>query len=375
MRIAFVSDVAFPWHVGGVEQTERLEAEHLAKGHEVHFFSFKWKGMKRDFTDKRIHYHCSHYLTDKEFYRHKRRSIREGFYFSMVAWRIFSSRFDVVQVNAFPYLHLPVMKLYCRITGAKLIMDVAEYWTREEWMGYLGRALGGIVSDYTNWMLRGADAYIANPGKAYDGLVSIGVPRSIIERFTPILDDKELSTVRAKQRRGLVVYLGRLIKEKRFDLWLEAVKEASSIESGIKGIIIGDGPERAAIRHMIPALGLNATVQLRRFYNERRAAHRILKSASVFLNMSEREGLSATALESIALGTPVVLPSYSPIPDAVKGMCTVCDKDDVPRTLARIARGNKSSFIRNAKNLDGFKASSIPSFYKRLFARLDLKPV
>ena len=87
--------------------------------------------------------------------------------------------------------------------------------------------------------------------------------------------------------------------------------------------------------------------------------------------MSEREGLSATALECLALGTPVLLPSYSPIPNIVKIMCAVRDKDDIPDTIARIARSkSKGSFIKSTRGLESFKASSIPSFYKGLFGRL-----
>ncbi len=371
MKIAFVSDAAFPWHVGGVEQTERLEAEALARQNDVHFFSFMWKGMRSDFTDKRIHYHCSHYLTDREFYRHKRRSIREAFYFSLVAWRIFSDRFDVVQVNAFPYLHLPVVKLYCAIFGAKLIVDVAEVWSRERWAGYLGPLLGSIMWRYTNWALPEADAYIANPGNAREGLAGLGIERARIHSFTPILDDKEISRVKAPRRRGLVVYLGRLIKEKRFDRWLDVVKGASQADKSVRGIIIGDGPERESILNTISALGLGKVVSLRGYYKDRKDAHRMLKSASLFLNMSEREGLSATTLESLALGTPVVLPSYSPIPGIVKDMCVVGDKDDLPDVVARIARSkDRGVFMKKRQNLENFRASGIIPFYDKLLKEL-----
>ncbi len=371
MRIAFVSDVAFPWHPGGVEQTERLEAEYLAMEHDVHFFSFRWKGMKEEFTDRRIHYHCAHRLTDREFYRHTRRSIAEAFNLSVYAWRIFSDRFDVVQVNAFPYLHLPVIKLYCTLTGARLVMDVAEYWDSDVWKKYLGGVFGRIASHYADWALSGADAYITNPGRVYNGLLSIGIPRSRILQFTPILDDREISKVRTAQRRGLVVYLGRLIKEKRFDKWLDTVKEASRRDPRVKGVIVGEGPEREPILRTISAIGLNGTVTLRRRIKRRRDAYALLKSASMFLNMSEREGLSATALESIALGTPVVLPSYSPIPGKVKSMCVVKHENEIPGAITRIVRSrSKRRFIRNAKNLESFRASSIPSFYRRLFKRL-----
>lgn len=371
MKIAFISDVAFPWHAGGVEQTERLEAEYLARRHEVHFFSFMWRGMGREFTDKGIRYHASHRITDAQLYRHKRRSMREALRLSAMAWRLFSDRFDIVQANAFPYLHLPVVKLYCRVTGARLIVDVAEVWDAGVWRDYLGPVLGPLMWRYTNWTLRGADAYISNPGRAYEGLIAMGVQRAKIHQFTPILDDRLISGIRAKERRGLVVYLGRLVKEKRLDKWLDAVGDAAIINKSLRGMIVGDGPERETIRRSISRLGLGRTVTLRGRIRERKEAYRLLKGAALFLNMSEREGLSATSLESLALGTPVLLPDYSPIPEAVKQMCVVSDIDELPAAIAKISgSASKRKFIRNAGGLESFSASGIPQFYKRLLAKL-----
>ncbi len=371
MKIAFVSDAAFPWHVGGVERTERMEAEALAKIHEVHFFSFKWKGMKPEFTDKGIHYHCSHYLTDNEFYRHGRRSIREGIYFSLIVWKLFNYRFDVIQVNAFPILHLPVVKLYCRLFNCKLIMDVHELWSKEKWTEYLGQAVGGNVSRYADQAISGADMYIANPGETYEGLLKLGIDKKRIRIFTPIIDDKEIKSIKAKQRKGLVVFGGRLIKEKRFDKWLKVMKSVSEVVQGAKGMIVGDGPDRDHVKSEIERMGLGGVVELREYYKEKKDIYRLVKSASIMLNMSEREGLSALALESLALGTPVVLPDYSPIPDVVKSMCVVGSERALPGMIAKILKSrDKSFFIKNRKDLERFKSSAITSFYKELFSML-----
>ncbi|HUC38547.1 MAG TPA: glycosyltransferase family 4 protein [Candidatus Acidoferrum sp.] len=374
MKIAFVSDAAFPWHVGGVEKTERMEAEALARTNEVHFFSFMWKGMRKEFTDKKIQYHCSHYLTDNEFYRHKRRSVREAILFSLMVWRLFNYRFDVVQANAFPILHLPVVKFYCRINRCKLVFDVAEVWSREHWIGYLGPIAGRVVSWYANWALSGADAYISNPGLTEKGLVNIGVKKRKIHVFTPIVDDREMRSVKAGQHKGLVVISGRLIKEKRFDKWLGVIKEVSEITK-VKAIIVGDGPEKANIKTTINALGLQKVATVRGYFKSKKEIYKLVKSASLLLNMSEREGLSALTLESISLGTPVVLPDYSPIPDMVKEMCVASSEEQLPDVISKIINGDKRKFIRNIKNLDRFKTSNIGSFYNMLFKGMKEKSV
>ncbi|EQD48988.1 hypothetical protein B1B_11835, partial [mine drainage metagenome] len=43
MRIAFVSDVVYPWVKGGVESIEYEEAKELAKTNEVHMFCMRFK--------------------------------------------------------------------------------------------------------------------------------------------------------------------------------------------------------------------------------------------------------------------------------------------------------------------------------------------
>ncbi len=372
MKIAFVSDAVFPWHVGGMEQTERHEAEALAEKHEVHFFCFRWGSMKAEFTDKGIRYHARHYLTDRQFYRHRRRSIREAFYLSLIAWRIFSDKFDVVKANTFPYLHLPVVKLYCRLHGARLIMDVAEVWSKERWVGYLGPIIGTLMWRYTNWTLSGADAYVVSAGDAScDGLSAIGVRRSRIYQFAPVIDDKELSGIEAQQRHGLAFYSGRLIKEKRLDSWVDVVGDAHKKYPKSRGLIVGDGPEKDSILRRISVLRLGDVISLRNYYRSRPEMHRVLKGASLFLLMSEREGLGITALESLALGTPVVLPDYTPVPKAVKDMCVVGSSEELPEIIAKIlASKDKSRFIRNRRNLDNFLTSQIPQFYDRLFRKI-----
>ncbi len=374
MRIAFVSDAVYPWNVGGLETLESTEAQELAKDHEVHFFSLQWPGMPRkDFMHKGMMYHTLHKITTEKFYRHGRRSIREALVFSLGLFRIFFYKFDCIEANEFPILHIPILKLYCMLNDCKLILDVHEVWDKGYWNSYVGNIPGFFANAYASTVLKLADAYIANSSITSNGLQSLGVDRERITVFSPVINDKELNRVRKGRESKSVIFSGRLIKEKRLDKWVHIIKAASRAAKGLKGVIIGDGPEKDSIRNAINDAGLGHAIEMRDFYRTeaKLQLYERIKESKMLLQMSEREGLSIIVLESLALGTPVVLPDYSPIPKEVKAMCVVCKEGDMPRMVARIARSrDKGSFIRNEHMLERFSASHTNEFYKELFRKL-----
>jgi glycosyltransferase involved in cell wall biosynthesis len=373
MRIAFVSDAAFPWHMGGIEAVERAEAEELAKIHEVHFFSMQWPGMEHEFTDKRIQYHTLGKTSSERFYRHGRRSIRAALKFAASTINIFRFRFSVIECNMFPILHIPVLRLYCKLFGCKLVLDVVEVWDRNYWKEYLKNPLfawlGGAAASL---FVKMADAYIANSSVTAQKLEKIGILRSKISVFAPILNDNELKPFISKEgKRNTIVYWGRLIKEKRLDKWILAVKEAQRKVKGARGLIIGDGPEEKEIRGIIKKERLQNIIKIRRPIVKREELWEQIGSCAVLLHMSEREGLGLVVLESIALGIPVVLPSYTPIPKEVRDMCLVESEESIPEKLAEILRSQRhSKYIKNRENLSEFEISGINRFYERLFSRL-----
>ena len=242
MRIAFISDSVTPWAFGGLETLERAEADELAKRHELHFFSLRWPGMKAEFRKDRIIYHTFHDINHKKFYRHNRRSIREAVVFAVGLFRIFRYRFDVIQSNQFPILQLPVLKLYCVLTGCKLIVDVHEVWNSDYWTTYLGGAEGYLANAFANWALGMADHYIANSSITEQNLCGLGIRKRRITVFAPTIEYSKISALRGTGRGREIIFAGRLIKEKRLDKWLEVLKKTMKIARA-RGVIIGEGPE------------------------------------------------------------------------------------------------------------------------------------
>lgn len=377
IRVGFVSDTLYPYMKGGVETLRYVEMHGLSGYYDIYSFSMLFDGMKRRFMKGGIHHIAFGRTSQKRFYRHGRRSITNAIKFAaLLPLYLFRYRFDVLEVNAFPYLHIPAVKLYCAATGCKFVLSVSEVWDRGYWKGYLG-ALGllGFAADmFEKWTLNMADSYITISSATTRKLERIGVERKKIHEFSPVLDIAWMQRSAPPAKRNMtVVFAGRMIKEKRVDRWLDVFKAASRLAPGLSGVLVGEGPEEGRIREAIARKGLEKSVEFRPFYKTKRELYRLIRGSSLLLNMSEREGLSIIALEGIALGTPVVLPSYTPIPPEVKGMCVVGGMKELPGIVAKIAKsGDKGAFIKNVENLDMFSTANTPIFYKKLFKSLGL---
>ena len=375
LRIAFVYDAAYPWHIGGAEAIHYNEASELAKDHEVHFFSMRWPGMRGRFRRGGITYHSVFKASHESLYRKGRRSISEALLFSVGLFGLFKYRFDVVITNQFPVLHLPMAKLYCKLRGSRLILHVDEVWDEAYWQEYLGRLPGRMAHALNSWLISGADYYVSNSSTTASLLAHAGIQKAKVSTFSPVISMREMSRFKRREVVGnTVLFAGRLIKEKRLDLWLSAVKRINETSRiGVKGLIVGDGPEADRINDMIYAMGLSGCVSMRGFYETRDQLYAGLKNAAAMINMSEREGLSVVTLESISLGTPVFLPSKTPIPKEIADMCNQGSIEDIAEKVSRlVAVGNKSEYLHRRGNLRQFLVSGTRQFYAGIFSRLGI---
>lgn len=376
MRIAIVYDVPYPWHVGGIEAMHYNAAVELAKKHEVHFFTTKWPGMSEDFVHKGVHYHATHETNQEKIYRHGRRSVREAALFNSSIIKLFRYNFDAVITDYFPMLHLPLVKLYCKSRGAMLIISVAEYWDSDYWRKYLGGMSWPVASAFSSSAIKGADAYVTISSTTMEKMIDAGIGRDKISIFAPVIDIKDFGdALRKKSRHSKrVVFSGRMIREKRLDKWLSAIRQANKIGANAKGVIVGSGPEKEMLMSMSKRMGLQKTVRFMDFYKDKKKFYALMKGSSLLLNMSEREGLSIICIEAAVLGIPVLLPSYSPIPEEVKEMCIVRNEKEIPAEIANIMNGrNLGLFVKDRKNLKRYLTSETTAFYSGLFNNINGK--
>jgi len=104
---------------------------------------------------------------------------------------------------------------------------------------------------------------------------------------------------------GGLIFIGRLTKQKRVDLALDAHARLVALGRSVAFTIVGDGPERPALQARAAGLGLGA---LARFVGQvpPDGVAEALRRADAMIFSAEQEGFGLAAVEAISAGVPVV---------------------------------------------------------------------
>ena len=139
-------------------------------------------------------------------------------------------------------------------------------------------------------------------GVAPERLISI--PNGIdLARFPRDLAPAELPELGPADGRELVVFVGRLGRQKRVPVLLEAFAKVAARRPRARLAILGDGPERAALEQRARELGLEGRAV---FLGVRDDVPRVLRAASAFVLPSAEEGMSNALLEALAAEAPAI---------------------------------------------------------------------
>ncbi len=120
-----------------------------------------------------------------------------------------------------------------------------------------------------------------------------------------------LSVPPAAARQGLV-FAGRLTRQKALDTALDAVARVPEADL----LVIGDGPDRPRLESHAAALGLNGRV---RFIGSvpRTQVLEAFAAAEALVISSDWENFPHTAVEALALGTPLIATAVGGVPEVV----------------------------------------------------------
>ena len=103
--------------------------------------------------------------------------------------------------------------------------------------------------------------------------------------------------------KDLIVSIGRLVPQKRFDLLIDALAIVHNSFPRTSLVIVGEGPEEARLRARVEDLGLSKHVKFAGFIDNPRE---VLQRARVFALASDFEGFGNVIVEALAVGVPVV---------------------------------------------------------------------
>lgn len=308
MRICIVYDCLYPHTVGGAERWYReLALQLAATGHEVTYLTREqWQdGESPELPGVRV---VAVSAGGPLYTDDGRRTIGPPLRFGLgvLAHLIRNRRgYDAVHLCSFPYFSLLAARLALAGTGVRIGVDWFEVWTLDYWRGYLGR-VGGRVG----WLVQRLCARLTPQAFVFsevhaERLRGEGL-RSPARRLGGLYRGPLEPHAQAGERAPLVVFAGRHIPEKRAELVPAAVAVARSELPELRGLVLGDGPERERVLAAIAATGVGGAVDAPGFVTADEVSD-ALSRASCMLLPSSREGYGMVVIEAAALGTPSVV--------------------------------------------------------------------
>jgi glycosyltransferase involved in cell wall biosynthesis len=204
--------------------------------------------------------------------------------------------------NAYGRLVSPASRPYRTVVSERCV----DAW-KSGWQLWLDRKL-----------IARTDALLANSQSVAAFYADHGVPRSLINVIpNAVAPPRALSLSRKEflQGRGLppesklVGVIGRLAKQKRVDDLLWGMQVLRQADPSARMLVIGDGPERAALEQHARDVECANFVQ---FLGHQDDAASLLHYLDVFWLGSSFEGMSNSLMEAMATGVPVVASDIPP---------------------------------------------------------------
>ena len=116
------------------------------------------------------------------------------------------------------------------------------------------------------------------------------------------------------EREHDVVFVGRLTERKRPDRFVEVMHRVRQREPGVRAIVVGDGPDTAALQAQIGELGLADNVEL---LGLRSDVLDLNLQSRIFALTSRWEGVSIAMLEAMSCATVPVVSDVGDLRDVV----------------------------------------------------------
>ena len=193
------------------------------------------------------------------------------------------------------------------------------------------------------WLLRAPSALIMNSHAARRNAIAFGIGEEKLHVLPNAIDLRDFDeracagpVVEPGRGELLVVSVGTLARRKRFDRFLRALALARAGGAAVRGVLVGDGPERGALEALASELGLLPDGVS--FAGRRNEVPALLRSAHIYMLTSEHEGFPNVLLEAMAARLPVVTTPAGDAGVIVEDRATgfVVPHDDVAAMAARL---------------------------------------
>lgn len=305
MKIGFFTDTYLPQLDGVAVSVDACAKALEALGHEVYVIAPRFPGYK-DITPNVYRLTSFKYVTTPEL----RWALQLP---EKPLLSILRINFDIIHGHAGAGMTL----LGLEIARARNIPFIGTYHTLiPHYSHYFLK--GKIVTPkmlefYSKFFGNVCDYMIAPTERIKKELLEYGVTRPLVVLPTGI--DLETyqkgkknflrNALQIPHNKKIVLYVGRLGKEKSVDFLIQSFKHIIAEEKDTVFVLVGEGPDKNALQRLVKKLGLEKSVFFMGSIPHAEIQH-VYASASVFVFASQTETQGLVLLEALASGVPVV---------------------------------------------------------------------
>jgi glycosyltransferase involved in cell wall biosynthesis len=343
MRICLVYDCLYPNTVGGAERWYRQLGERLAReGHEVTYLTLRqWpRGERTEVPGVRV---LSAGPRLALYTKDGRRRVLPPLVFGMGVLAHLArngAQYDVVHTASFPYFSLLSAAAARSLGRYEVMADWHEVWTRDYWRDYLG-----TVGGWIGWRVQRRCARLRQRAFCFSRLHAARLREEGLRGTVTVLEGEYVGRTEPAPPRPaepLVVFAGRHIPEKRAPSLVPAIALARQRHPELRGLILGDGPDRPEVLRRIAELGLQGSVGAPGFVSGEELEEALARALCMVLP-SRREGYGLVVVEAASLAVPSVVVSgpdnaaMELVEDGVNGaVARSAEPDDLAEAILRV---------------------------------------
>ena len=209
--------------------------------------------------------------------------------------------------------------IYFALRGASVpIISTCHTWYDNDLMV----TLYGVID---RWVLRSFDGVVGVSDEVVQRLKTAGVRQDRIFEIPNGIDLRPFDAAQPSLPKrvagnGLLVGLiGRLSREKGVDVFIQAAASVLREVPETRFVVVGDGPDRAALEGLTTELGINKSVE---FLGRRDDMPGVYASLDVMVSASRQEGLPMALLEGMASSVPLIATPVGEVPALVENDVT-----------------------------------------------------
>ncbi|MFH0837165.1 MAG: glycosyltransferase family 4 protein [Candidatus Aenigmatarchaeota archaeon] len=330
MKIAILTDLFYPYQLGGAERQFYEVASRLAKKHQVHVFTLNLDNQPSEEILNNIHIHrfgLKHSMKKRSLLALASFFLKTPFFLKEL------KKFDIIHANQIAGL-FSFFRYFIKKPFLLTIHDL--YWN--QWKKYyrfpfyyMGKAIELFYSKlYYSGIITVSEESARKIKKLGFKPNTYIIPNGI--------DFDHINKTKTKKSNHLV-YVGRLVNYKNVDKIIQSMPAINKLFPKLELHIIGTGDQKPHLEKL--ANKLNANVKFLGYVSEEEKFQE-LKSAQAFISMSSVEGFGISVLEAMASGTPVViktLPCYDEFCDSKNSLRIT--EQELSKTIINLIK-NKS---------------------------------